>query len=79
MGAAKDLNRREFEAKLRKLGFRQTSRLGVWTMPRPFSTVRVNERPVGAVDAPVALRVRLAWMLGELDRVIAAKLAGGDK
>jgi hypothetical protein len=79
MAPAKDLNRKEFEAKLRKLGFRQTKWLGVWTMPRPFSTVRVNERPAGAGDAPPSLRVRLAWMLGELDRKIAAKLAGGDR
>lgn len=68
------LSRKDFNHKLRRLGFRQTVTLGVWRLPVPFSAVRVDERNGGE-----SLRERLEWMLVELDKATAAKLSGGDK
>jgi len=67
------LSRKDFNAKLRRLGFRQTVTLGIWRLPVPFSAQRVDERNGGET-----LRARLAWMLGELDKATAAKLTRTD-
>jgi hypothetical protein len=68
------LSRKDFNNKLRRLGFRQTLTLGIWRLPMPFSGTRVDERNGGET-----LRARLAWMLGELDKATAAYLDGDDK
>ena len=72
--ATRPLNRKHFNLRLRKMGFRQTATLGVWRLPVPVSGVRVDERHGGP-----ELRGRLSWMMREHDRALAAYLAGGDK
>ena len=68
------LGRKDFNAKLRRMGFRQTVTLGIWRLPKPCSGRIVDERNGGAT-----LRERLAWMMGQNDAALAAYLAGGDK
>ena len=68
------LSRKDFNNKLRRLGFFQTVTLGIWRLPKPCSARIVDERNGGAT-----LRERLAWMIAQNDAVLAAKLDGGDK
>ena len=68
------LSRKDFNHKLRNMGFRQTLTLGIWRLPVPCSAQKLDEREGGDT-----LRGRLAWMIGRNDVAIAAKLDGGDK
>jgi hypothetical protein len=67
------LHRKDFNHKLRVMGFRQTVTLGIWRLPVPCSSQKVDERGGGTT-----LRERLAWMIAQNDAAIAAHLTGGD-
>jgi len=67
------LSRKDFNHKLRRMGFRQSLTLGIWRLPVPCSAQTLDEREGGDT-----LRGRLAWMIGRNDAAIAARLDGGD-